>query len=77
MASDIEIQAQEILKTRARLNMLYHHHTGQKISSIEKIMDRDTYMTAEEAQKAGVIDHILTTREGSGKKTADLSSLTQ
>ena len=77
MASDIEIQAQEILKTRARLNVLYHHHTGQEISSIEKIMDRDTYMTAEEAKEYGVIDHILTTREGSGKTTADMSSLTK
>lgn len=75
MASDIEIQAQEILKTRSRLNMLYHHHTGQEIKSIEKIMDRDTYMTSEEALKYGVIDELLTTREGSTKTTADLSNL--
>ncbi len=75
MASDIEIQAQEILRTKSRLNMLYHHHTGQAIDSIEKIMDRDTYMTAEDAQSYGVIDYILTTREGSEKSTADLSSI--
>ena len=55
--------------------MLYHHHTGQAIDSIEKIMDRDTYMTAEDAQSYGVIDYILTTREGSEKSTADLSSI--
>ena len=75
MASDIEIQAQEILRTKARLNILYHHHTGQEIENIEKIMDRDTYMTAEDAQTYGVIDHLLTTREGSEKTTADMSSI--
>lgn len=75
MASDIQIQAQEILKTRNRLNLLYHHHTSRKLEDIERVMDRDTYMTAEEAKEFGVIDRILDTREGSGKTIADLSRI--
>jgi ATP-dependent Clp protease protease subunit len=75
MASDIQIQAQEILRTRSRLNLLYKHHTEQEIEAIEKIMDRDTYMTPEDAKGFGIIDHIITTREGSNKITADLSSI--
>lgn len=75
MASDIQIQAKEILRTRTRLNLLYQHHTGKSISDIETVMDRDTYMTAGDAQAYGIIDHILTTREGSGKETADLSDV--
>ena len=75
MASDIQIQAQEILRTRSRLNLLYKHHTQQEIGDIERIMDRDTYMAPEDAKNFGIIDHIITTREGSNKATADLSSI--
>jgi len=75
MASDIQIQAEEIIRTRARLNLLYTHHTNQSMREIEKTMDRDTYMTADEAKSYGVVDHIILTRDGSGKKTADLSVL--
>jgi ATP-dependent Clp protease protease subunit len=63
MASDIAIQAEEILKTRARLNRLYQHHTSQELAAIEKVMDRDTFMTAEDAKLFGVVDVILQTRE--------------
>ena len=62
MASDIDIQAREILRTRANLNKLYVHHTGQKIEDIEKVMDRDTFFDAETAKDFGVIDEILTKR---------------
>jgi ATP-dependent Clp protease protease subunit len=57
--------------------LLYKHHTGQNLKSIEGIMDRDTYMCVEDALDYGIIDHILTTREGSGKTTADLSELSK
>jgi ATP-dependent Clp protease protease subunit len=77
MASDIEIQATEILKTRSRLNRIYQHHTGMEMKIIENVMDRDTYMTPEDAKAFGVIDDILTTREGSGKKMADVSAMHQ
>ena len=47
---------------RKRLNQKYVNHTGQKISVIEKAMDRDNFMTPEEAKKFGLIDHIITNR---------------
>ncbi|NVJ99408.1 MAG: ATP-dependent Clp endopeptidase proteolytic subunit ClpP [Alphaproteobacteria bacterium] len=62
-AADIEIQAREILKLRERLNNIYVKHTGQKLDKIEKAMDRDNFMDAEEAKKFGLIDHVYTNRE--------------
>ena len=61
-ASDIAIQAREILKTRERLNKMYVHHTGQTIKEIEKNMERDTYLTAEEARDFGLIDEVVESR---------------
>ena len=58
--SDIEIQAQEILKTRAVLDQILADHTGQPIERIAKDTDRDFYMTAQEAKDFGVVDDILT-----------------
>jgi ATP-dependent Clp protease protease subunit len=57
--SDIEIQAEEILKTRESLNRILAGHTGQPIERIAKDTDRDFYMTAEEAKNYGVVDDIL------------------
>lgn len=57
--SDIEIQAQEILKTREVLNNIIAQHTGQPIERIAKDTDRDFYMTAQEAQQYGVVDEVL------------------
>ena len=61
-AADIEIQAKLILDMRKRLNKIYADNTGQKLSVIEKAMDRDNFMTPEEALKFGLIDHIVTNR---------------
>ncbi len=61
-ASDIAIQAREILKTRERLNRIYVHHTGQSLEEIEAKMERDTYMTAEEARDFGLIDQVVEQR---------------
>ncbi len=61
-ATDIAIQAREILKTRERLNKMYAHHTGQSIEEIEKNMERDTYLTAEEAKAFGLIDEVVESR---------------
>lgn len=58
-ATDIEIQAREILKLRERLNKLYVHHTGQKLAEIEKAMERDNFMNADEAKKFGLIDKVV------------------
>jgi len=61
-ASDIAIQAKEILKTRERLNQIYVHHTGQPLAEIEAKMERDTYMTAFEARDFGLVDEVVTNR---------------
>ena len=62
-AADIEIQAREILNMRKRLNDIYVQHTGQKLSKVEAAMDRDTFMSAEEAKTFGLIDAVYTSRE--------------
>jgi ATP-dependent Clp protease protease subunit len=69
-ASDIEIQAREILKTRARLNQIYANHTGQPVEEIEKKMERDTYLSAEEARDFGLIDHVVDKRPLTGAEAA-------
>ncbi|MEE6206679.1 MAG: ATP-dependent Clp endopeptidase proteolytic subunit ClpP [Alphaproteobacteria bacterium] len=61
-AADIEIQAKLILDLRKRLNAIYAKNTGQKLSVIEKAMDRDNFMTPEEALEFGLIDHIISSR---------------
>ena len=58
-ATDIDIQAKEILKIKAILNKVLAEHTGQSVSKIEKDSDRDNYMSPEEAKKYGLIDKIL------------------
>ena len=61
-ASDIEIQAKEILALRERLNRIYARHTGQTMDKIEKSVDRDTFMTPEVAKEFGLIDDIIEKR---------------
>jgi ATP-dependent Clp protease protease subunit len=61
-AADIEIQAREILSLRARLNQIYVDHTGQNLKAIEKAMDRDNFMTADEAKNFGLIDNVVKER---------------
>ena len=71
-ASDIHIQAQEILNVRERLNKVLAHHTGQDIEVIARDTDRDNFMNADEAVKYGLVDSVLEKRilpangEGSG-----------
>ncbi len=61
-ASDIEIHAKEILELRSRLNRIYVKHTGQKLGIVERSMDRDNFMTAEQAEKFGLIDGVIKER---------------
>src|SRR5690242_10089695 len=61
-ATDIEIHAKEILKTRDRLNRIYVKHTGQDLPKIEQAMDRDRFMTPEEAKDFGLIDEVVAER---------------
>jgi len=62
-AADIEIHAKEILSTRARLNAIYAHHTGRPVDVIADAMDRDNFMTPDEALAFGLIDKIVAKRE--------------
>ncbi|KAJ2500330.1 hypothetical protein GGH96_002827 [Coemansia sp. RSA 1972] len=64
-ASDIAIHAREILKTRERLNRIYAKHTGQGVDVIERAMERDNFMTPEEALAFGLIDRVLEKRADS------------
>lgn len=61
-ATDIEIAAQEILKLRARLNDIYAQHAGRPLSDIEAAMERDTFMSAEEAKAFGLVDEVVNRR---------------
>ncbi|MGN1079573.1 MAG: ATP-dependent Clp endopeptidase proteolytic subunit ClpP [Alphaproteobacteria bacterium] len=61
-ATDIEIHAREILALRARLNNIYVEQTGQSLETIEKAMERDNFMSAEEAKAFGLIDEVVSTR---------------
>ena len=62
-ASDIERHAQDIIKLKRRLNEVYVEHTGQDYETIEKTLDRDHFMTSEEARTFGLIDKVYSSRE--------------
>ena len=64
-AADIEIQAKEILYLRTQLNGLFSKHTGRPVEQIERDMDRDNFMSAEEAKAFGLIDHVVEARPDS------------
>jgi ATP-dependent Clp protease protease subunit len=61
-ASDIEIQAREILHLRARLNQIYVHHTGKPLDAIEAAVERDKFLSPKEAQEFGLIDDVVVNR---------------
>ena len=61
-ASDIQRHANDILAMKKRLNEIYVKHTGQKYATIEKTLDRDHFMTAEETQAFGIVDHVYSKR---------------
>tara|TARA_B100000953_G_scaffold67604_4_gene54196 strand:+ start:14047 stop:14658 length:612 start_codon:yes stop_codon:yes gene_type:complete len=63
MASDIEIQAREILRIRKRMNDLYVQYTGQELEEVERRMDRDTFLEAHEAKEFGLIDEVYDRRD--------------
>jgi ATP-dependent Clp protease protease subunit len=63
-ASDIEIQAREILALRRRLNEIYVKHTGQTMERVEAAVERDTFMSPEEAKEFGLVDQVTSDRSG-------------
>ena len=62
-AADIEIQAREIIYARERLNLILANHTGQTVERIAEDVDRDRFMSPEEAKEYGIIDHVVTSKE--------------
>ncbi len=63
-ATDIARHAQEIVKLKGRLNEIYAKHTGQEVPAVEKSLDRDTYLTADEAREFGLLDEVFSRRPG-------------
>ena len=74
-ASDIEIHAREVLKTRAQLNAIYAKHTGQDLKVIEDAMDRDNFMDAEQAKAFGIIDEVAEKRPSRDMATPALTPI--
>ena len=70
-ASDIERHAQDIIKMKRRLNEIYVNHTGQDYDTIETTLDRDHFMTADEARDFGLIDRVISSREGMESEAKD------
>ena len=69
-AADIEIQAKEILHMRATMNRIYSKHTGRPVEQIERDMERDFFMSAEEAVTYGIIDNVITQPVNESSKSA-------
>jgi ATP-dependent Clp protease protease subunit len=69
-ASDIEIQAREILRLRARLNEIYVKHTGQSLDAVSAAVERDRFMTPLEAKDFGLIDEMVEARPMAGDEKA-------
>src|SRR5215469_15138525 len=63
VASDIERHAQDIIKTKRRLNEIYARHCGRSYEEVERTLDRDHFMTAQEAKEWGLVDHVYESRD--------------
>ncbi|MFP4004553.1 MAG: ATP-dependent Clp protease proteolytic subunit [Alphaproteobacteria bacterium] len=74
-ASDIERHAEEIIKLKRRLFEIYVHHTGQDYDAVEQALDRDYFMTAEQARDFGIVDQVFTKRPVEGEGPSDSSSV--
>jgi ATP-dependent Clp protease, protease subunit len=72
-ASDIERHAEDIVKMKRRLNEIYVKHTGRDYETIERTLDRDHFMSAEEALKFGIVDEVLTKRKDADASPSDSS----
>jgi ATP-dependent Clp protease protease subunit len=70
MASDIEIQAKEILRIRHRMNELYAQYTGQTLETIERAMDRDKFLSASESKEFGIVDEVFDKRPDAATEDA-------
>lgn len=73
-ASDIQRHAEDILKTKRRLNEIYVHHTGQDYETVEQTLDRDHFLSAEDAKEFGLIDKVIDTRPESSDEATESAS---
>jgi ATP-dependent Clp protease, protease subunit len=73
-ASDIERHAEDIIKMKRRLNEVYVKHTGQPYENIEKTLDRDYFMTADQAKDFGIVDKVLNNRDDVEGKLAEVKA---
>ncbi len=71
-ASDIQRHAEDIMKVKRRLNEIYVQHTGQSYETIERTLDRDHFMSAEEAKAFGIIDEVMSKRVGEAEEPKPL-----
>jgi ATP-dependent Clp protease protease subunit len=69
--TDISIHAEEVIALKRRLNLIMAKHTGQDLATIERDLERDNFMGAEEAVKYGLIDTVLANRQGMASKSDD------
>ena len=67
-ASDIQRHAEDIMKVKRRLNEIYVQHTGQNYDTIERTLDRDHFMSAEEAKAFGIVDEVMAKRAGDAEE---------
>jgi ATP-dependent Clp protease protease subunit len=74
-ASDIERHAEDIIKMKRRLNDIYVHHTGQDYATIDKTLDRDYFMSAEDAKAFGLVDEVISKRASIDEKMEKLVSV--
>ena len=72
-ASDIERHAEDIIKMKRRLNEIYVRHTGQDYATIEKTLDRDYFLTADEARNFGIVDEVISKRHPLEEKVEKLT----
>jgi len=69
-ASDIERHAEDIIKMKRRLQEVYVKHTGQDYETVERTLDRDFFMNAEQAKEFGIVDQVITSRAGLEERAA-------
>jgi ATP-dependent Clp protease, protease subunit len=77
MASDIQRHAQDIIRTKQRLNKLYAEHCGRTYEEVERTLDRDHFMTAVEAKEWGLVDHVYSSREAAESLSQRRESCTE
>jgi ATP-dependent Clp protease protease subunit len=70
-ASDIMRHAEDIIKTKKRLNEIYVKHTGRTYDEVETTLDRDHFMSADEAKEWGIVDHVYETRDAAEGPSKD------